>query len=160
MQSIEPEIWKPVVGFQGLYEVSNHGRVKRINIGRDSREKLLKATPNKLGYMLVGLHREGKSNTRRVHRLVLEAFIGPCPEEARSQSAGAPARGTAGLWWATQEQSTLLAQHCAASEGTPIAAETSLRSFATQKGSKTRPRPRCAANGSCCRCPSLSRRSP
>lgn len=80
MQSIEPEIWKPVVGFQGLYEVSNHGRVKRINIGRDSREKLLKATPNKLGYMLVGLHREGKSNTRRVHRLVLEAFIGPCPE--------------------------------------------------------------------------------
>lgn len=79
------EQWRPVVGFEGLYEVSNIGRVRSLDrqIGngargtRFMRGRLLSAKPgSKNGYLYVSV-----GNTRRlVHRLVLEAFVGPCPE--------------------------------------------------------------------------------
>lgn len=68
----EKEIWKPVLGFEGKYEVSNLGNVKSL-----IRNKLLKPMPTR-GYLQVTL---GKSTKRKlIHRAVWEAFNGSIPE--------------------------------------------------------------------------------
>lgn len=76
------EIWKPVVEYEGIYEVSNLGRVKscertivRSNGSKMSiPEKIMKPTINHSGYETVLLSNRG-SQRRRVHRLVGQAFI-------------------------------------------------------------------------------------
>ncbi len=78
------EVWLPVVGFEGLYDVSSWGRVKSLarkdaDGGRRIAERILKPAPNKGGYLLVALHKNKKQYGRLVHRLVAEAFIGPRP---------------------------------------------------------------------------------
>ena len=83
------EIWKPIRGFEGLYEISNLGRVK--SLGRDiirrdgSRKvfspKILKPySANKLNHQKVDLRTlDNKRHVKWVHRLVAEAFIpNPC----------------------------------------------------------------------------------
>jgi hypothetical protein len=65
------EIWKEVTGFDGLYLVSNFGRVKSFRRGK---EKILSQhTRNR--YMSVGLYADGKMKRHYVHRLVGNAFI-------------------------------------------------------------------------------------
>lgn len=85
---MQKEIWKPVVGFEGLYEVSNLGRVKSLS--RKSKrgnhfitisEKILKFGSS-MGYPFVNLRKGGKVTSIKVHRLVAEAFI-PNPENKR-----------------------------------------------------------------------------
>lgn len=73
------EIWKPVIGYEGLYEVSNIGRVRKINYRRQGRTKLMKLQLS-VGYYCVGLCKDGKKKLFRVHRLVVMAFIGPIPK--------------------------------------------------------------------------------
>ena len=73
------EKWKPVKGFEGLYEISNLGRVKSLGNDKLRKEKILKPDKTKKGYLLVSLWRNGKQKSFRVHRLVAEAFI-PNPE--------------------------------------------------------------------------------
>lgn len=70
------EIWKPIPGFDN-YEVSNLGRVKSLFDGRHKifREKILKPTPDRKGYLFVFLCKEGKKKRFRVHRLVASAFL-------------------------------------------------------------------------------------
>ena len=64
------EIWKDIKGYEGLYQVSNLGRVKRVTTGR-----VLKQFPNKQGYLLVSLCKTGKQKSFAIHRLVAQAFI-------------------------------------------------------------------------------------
>ena len=66
------ETWKSVVGYEGLYEVSDLGRVKSLWYGR---EKILKPQKDGWGYPHVILCKDGKKKTLKVHRLVAEAFI-------------------------------------------------------------------------------------
>ncbi len=71
------EKWKPVVGFETHYAVSNLGRVKRIAGGRASRSgRLLKPCIDGHGYPRVGLCIHNKSTTICVHVLVARAFLG------------------------------------------------------------------------------------
>ena len=67
------EIWKDIEGYEGLYQVSNLGKVKRLY--KNDKEKILKPFFNRGGYLLVNLYKEGKRKTYRVHRLVAETFI-------------------------------------------------------------------------------------
>lgn len=75
------EEWLPVVEWEGIYEVSNIGRVRRILALTNNRAgNVLKAGPDKNGYPRVFLSRDSRRCTRPVHRLVAEAFIGPRPD--------------------------------------------------------------------------------
>lgn len=86
------EIWKPVVGFEGLYEVSNLGRVKSVGrtvyaktklgdpLPRWHRERMLSMQEHKVGgYWLVHLYKDNKRKCDTVHNLVAAAFLGPRP---------------------------------------------------------------------------------
>lgn len=68
------EIWKDIGGFEGLYQVSNLGRVKRVTTGR-----VLKGMASGKGYLLVGLSKNNIRSVKTIHRLVAQAFI-PNPE--------------------------------------------------------------------------------
>ena len=78
------ERWTPVYGYEGLYEVSDQGRVKSLaRYVRDRegvrlvRERILKAKAQGFGYSTVMLCREGHKKTRTVHSIALESFIRP-----------------------------------------------------------------------------------
>lgn len=74
------EIWKPVVGYEDCYAVSNHGRIKRTKSGHGATVgRILKPKLRKAGYVGVNLYKDEKIKDHLVHRLVLEAFIGLCP---------------------------------------------------------------------------------
>lgn len=65
------EIWKDVVGYEGLYIVSTMGNVKSIKSGN-----ILKQSYNGVGYLVVGLKgTDNKIRTCNIHRLVAETFI-------------------------------------------------------------------------------------
>lgn len=70
------EEWRPVVGYEDFYEVSDWGRVKSLHRGK---ERILKPAPDKWGYMQVVLCRDGERETCQVHILVMQAFVGRCP---------------------------------------------------------------------------------
>ena len=81
------EEWKQVVGFEGLYEVSNTGVVRSVDrvvggrwkCGRRISGVILAQQLSKNGYLTVILHKESQYYTKQVHRLVAEAFI-PNPD--------------------------------------------------------------------------------
>lgn len=78
------ENWKPVVGYELLYEVSDLGNVRSLDrqLGDGSRRagRTLRPGRHTGGYALVALSRGGEERTRYVHRLVAEAWIGPQPD--------------------------------------------------------------------------------
>ena len=69
---MKKEYWKPVVGYEGLYEVSNLGRVKSLKFGK---ERILKPQKDTSGYLCVTLCKNNNQCQFKVHRLVAEAFI-------------------------------------------------------------------------------------
>ena len=70
------ENWKPVVGYEGLYEVSDLGRVRSlIDCHGLRREKLLKSSLDKDGYLKVTLHKNITQKQYQVHRLVAIVFV-------------------------------------------------------------------------------------
>lgn len=96
------EVWKKVKGFPN-YRVSNLGRVKSLLHGKI--KKFL--TPCKIGktseYRSVCLSHQGKSRTILVHTIVLNAFIGPCPEGKQCRHKdGNPANNRLdNIYWGT-----------------------------------------------------------
>ena len=69
------EIWKPVVGYEGLYECSNLGNVRSLNYRHTNTIKNLSLSLNKNGYVQVKLWKNCKGKVLAVHRLVAEAFV-------------------------------------------------------------------------------------
>jgi hypothetical protein len=79
---VNAETWKPVVGWEGLYEVSDHGRVRsldRVTVKGKRYGQIMKPLALDTGHLRVRLSREGRGSSMLVHRLVLEAFRGLCP---------------------------------------------------------------------------------
>ena len=81
------EQWKTIPGFPDNYEVSNLGRVRNWNNTRNCRspEPSIKETTLVYGYPSVSLSWGGKSRLFRVHKLVLQAFIGIASEEEEAR---------------------------------------------------------------------------
>lgn len=84
---MEQEIWKPIKGYEGLYEVSNLGNARsldrqvRYSIAgrRVIKGKLLKNYVNNRGYVRIGVYKSGAIVNKGMHRVVAEAFL-PNPE--------------------------------------------------------------------------------
>lgn len=68
------EVWKDIEGYEGLYQVSNLGRVKSLGNNKTRKEKVLRCRV-KGGYLFIDLHKNGELKTFKVSRLVAQAFI-------------------------------------------------------------------------------------
>ncbi len=87
-ETIVGEEWRPVAGYEGLYEVSSLGRVRimgRMTRGKGGsryfrRSHLKKLATDRGGYLNVHLAKDGHKVTPGVHVVVLEAFVGPRPD--------------------------------------------------------------------------------
>ena len=82
------EIWKEIIRYEGLYEVSNYGNIKSIsrtitkgNITYVTKDKLLKQSVDTAGYPYVNLSDYKKQKTFRVHQLVAIAFLNHTPNK-------------------------------------------------------------------------------
>ncbi len=69
------EIWIDIKGYEGLYQVSNLGRVRSLNYLHTGQTRLLSLCKDKDGYLYVTLCKKGKRNNHKVHRLVANAFL-------------------------------------------------------------------------------------
>lgn len=76
---MEIEIWKDIKGYEGRYQVSNLGRIRRLEClgsdGRKLKELIKKPTLANNGYMMIWFNTNKKTKAFLVHRLVAEAFI-------------------------------------------------------------------------------------
>jgi HNH endonuclease/NUMOD4 motif-containing protein len=76
------EEWRQVVGYEGLYEVSNWGRLRGVAQGQGRRfGRLLNPWRTSKGYLQIGLIKNKIQTRWQVHRLVAVAFLGPCPPD-------------------------------------------------------------------------------
>jgi len=80
---MENEIWKDIVGYEKMYQISNHGNVKSLS--REitnkrglykSKDKILSKNIDAKGYYHVRLYHKGKGYTIKIHTLVAMAFLG------------------------------------------------------------------------------------
>lgn len=70
------EEWKDILGYEGLYQISNLGNVRSLKWGK---KRILKTIKNNKGYLQIGLSKEGRKVHQLIHRLVAAAFI-PNPD--------------------------------------------------------------------------------
>lgn len=107
------EEWKDIEGYEGLYQVSNEGRIKSLekkyNVGyvglKHQNEMILKPTAVGKGYLHVSLCKNGCKKYKRIHRLVAEAFI-PNPnnyEVVNHKDENPQNNSVENLEWCTQE---------------------------------------------------------
>ena len=71
------EIWKDIKGYEGLYQVSNLGRVKSF---KNNKQMILKTPPDSHGYYKCNLHLNGNKKSFNVHKLVAMAFLNHKPK--------------------------------------------------------------------------------
>jgi len=77
---METENWKPLKDYEGLYEISNMGRVRSLVKKGNNTQKIRKTGLDvATGYINVQLRKNNKPLTKRVHRFVAEAFV-PNPD--------------------------------------------------------------------------------
>lgn len=68
------EIWKPIKGYEGLYDVSNLGNIRSLP-RNTTKGKILKPQKDTNNYMMVGLVKDKKTKFKRIHRIVAETFL-------------------------------------------------------------------------------------
>lgn len=116
----ETEHWLPIPGYEGLYEVSDLGRVRSLDreVTCNNRwggitswlqhGRVLKPRPNEWNRYSVYLCRNGEKHSRKVHQLVLEAFVGPRPEGylACHKNDVSNDNRLENLYWGTQRDNT------------------------------------------------------
>ena len=85
LKNLPNEIWKDVKGYEGIYQVSNYGRIKALRRIKKSgiknnfyvvqKERILRQFINEDKYCYVTLYKNGRNKSKRVHRLVAEVFL-------------------------------------------------------------------------------------
>lgn len=100
------ETWKPATGWEGLYEVSDAGRVRNCARRLGTRPGKVLAIGSCRGYAQVKLYRSGRGRTEKLHHLVLLAFVGPRPPGADGlHGDGDRKNNTPGnLRWGTRQE--------------------------------------------------------
>jgi hypothetical protein len=108
------EQWRPVVGFEGCYEVSDHGQIRSVdqNLIRKNgtrythKGRVLSPDSRKYGHRYVVLKVNQQATHVYVHRVVLEAFVGPCPEgmECRHLDGNSANNQVDNLKWGTPSE--------------------------------------------------------
>jgi hypothetical protein len=78
---MQEEQWRDVPGYEGLYQVSNQGRVKSAQRRGAYRRFLKLSVHDTYGYLGVNLHKDGKLKWWYINRLVWFAFCGPIPDK-------------------------------------------------------------------------------
>jgi hypothetical protein len=106
-ETIENGVWKSVSGYEGRYEVSDGGQVRSLSTYRSTSGGVLSHWVQNKGYHYVTLR--GPNNTKAsfaVHRLVLEAFVSPCPPGKQvAHNNGDPSDNrVSNLRWATAKE--------------------------------------------------------
>ena len=80
----QKEIWLPVNGYEGAYEISNMGQIRSLDrtdsIGRLVKGHILHPSKTPNGYLRLNLCKNGKIKMHSIHRLVADAFLGDCPK--------------------------------------------------------------------------------
>lgn len=83
MSKLQKEVWKDIPNYEGMYQVSNLGRVKSLerfvyfnDTGRTVKERILATRLNKSGYSISALCKGNKMEGKAVHRLVMLVFVG------------------------------------------------------------------------------------
>lgn len=79
---MKKEEWRFIFGYEGLYMVSNLGRVKSMNYRKSGKEGIIVGNKDKRGYLHVSLFKDGIKKTYYIHRLVWDAF-GNSPRNGR-----------------------------------------------------------------------------
>lgn len=69
------EIWKAIPGYEGIYEVSDLGRVKSLNYNNTKKEQIMIPSLNIRGYYQIGLSKNNKKSSFPIHQLVAMAFL-------------------------------------------------------------------------------------
>lgn len=72
------ELWRDIKGYEGLYQVSNLGRVRSMLYGK---VRILKPEKTRWGYLRVNLYKNGKNIHYSIHKLVWETFNGSVPDD-------------------------------------------------------------------------------
>ncbi len=104
----EKEVWKDIEGYEGLYQVSNFGRVKSLNYHQTGKEGLKQTKKNRCGYLFVQLFKNSHKKNLTVHRLVGAAFI-PNPENLpciNHKDCNRTNNNVSNLEWCTYEYNT------------------------------------------------------
>lgn len=94
------EIWKAIENYEGLYQISNLGRIK------NNKNRIMKQKPSKDGYVRILLYKQGKYTSKYVHILVAKAFI-PNPqnkEEVNHIDANKSNNRIDNLEWVTKKE--------------------------------------------------------
>jgi len=76
---MQEEIWKDVISYEGLYQVSNLGRVKSLKRNRVKKDRILKPQSNTDNYLMITLCSDRNRITRTIHQLVCESFLNHTP---------------------------------------------------------------------------------
>lgn len=112
------EQWRDVVGYEGFYQVSDLGRVRSVdrvvkhNLGGPKKliGRILQSSPNSVSvHLKVKLCKGGVQTNKHVHRIVLEAWVGPCPDGKEGcHGRGGPTDNSVGnLRWDTHQNNVL-----------------------------------------------------
>ena len=117
------EIWRDVIGYEGLYQVSSQGRVKSVyrkvfnpglNVWRIQKERILKTVLDPKGYVRITLSKEGKVKQYLLHRIVAKAFI-PNPNmypQINHKDENPENNSVDNLEWCTNLYNSNYGNHC------------------------------------------------
>lgn len=99
----DEEIWKDIPGYDGVYQVSNLGRVKSFKHGKT---RIMKSCDNSRGYLAIQLQKDGITKHHNIHRLVASAFFGQSDKQINHKDFDRSNNKLENLEYCTQKENS------------------------------------------------------